>query len=624
MPTNANAVQYDGSAPLLAEEIPEAVGQALVSEKGHTERLYYQETDLNTIAFANLDGTETIYIFDEPVKYFSENGEIEDKSNILYNAHLENYAYVNKDNDIRTYFPDSLEENSGIKVEYGIVTVEMSPHLENHVATSTSFGQKVENSVYYYGVFGENTAVRYTPTFSGVKEDIILFDKSETSKFSFVLDCNGLEPTVENDIIALRDKESGDIVATVGSIYVYDSYAMEKSEFPHETSNNKYELSQIDEGKYIISLIVDQDFLENEDIVYPVYIDPSITINASGTGSSKTILDTPIYNGSGVTSMSAGGNPTAVVGYVGTLNGVQYGAGRLLMRFPGLMSQSFMSDYQKVITSATLYMKESSGLSSAATISAYMYNGPDWNESSRYSSSIWDGMIGDELSSYSFSYPNRTNGNFDITWAVQIWQSNPTLGSKGIILKNKTSESNLSYYKTLYTAEGSTKPYLSVTYATRTSTTGAFLDWGSNTRNITIKLDGSTTTSTTWKSIITNSCKAWNDSKVNMNFTTTTSGTSKYTLTVGSFADRWLGLTTPIEVSNGTLTSASIKINTRTLGTSTNVRTSTVTHELGHLIWLNDFKEDNRQESLMWHGREREIIYTPQMMDVYHALQKMK
>lgn len=123
-----------------------------------------------------------------------------------------------------------------------------------------------------------------------------------------------------------------------------------------------------------------------------MYVDPTVTINATGSGSSKTILDTPIYNGSDVTNITAGANTSAVIGYVGTLNGVQYGSGRLLMRFPGLMNQSFMSDYNYTITAATLYMKEASGLSTSASIAAHMYTGPDWNESTTYSSSIWNGV----------------------------------------------------------------------------------------------------------------------------------------------------------------------------------------------------------------------------------------
>lgn len=617
LPMNVAALTSDSTKTLSAEEVPEVLEQVVIENSEHIERLYDKETDLNTVVFENVDGTETAYIFDEPVKYVTSDGDIRDKSNSLYSASTDGYAYVNSDNDIQTWFPSSLGEDSGIKVQYQDNVIEMYPYQgeESAVQVENSFS----NTVYYNEVFGDETVVYYTPTFSGVKEDIVLYQSPDSNRFSFVLDCGELLPSIENNEIILQDADT-EVVATIGSIYVYDSYNGGGESRPHDTKDNSFELLQNEDGTYILTIVVDEAFLDAEEIVYPVYIDPTITVNASGSGSSKTILDTPIYNGSGVSNMTAGSNPSAVIGYVGTLSGVQYGAGRLLIRFPGLMSYSFMDNYRYTITNATLHLKDESGLSSTGTITAYMYDGPAWSETSRYSSSIWNG-VGESLSGYSYSYPNRTQGSFDITWAVQLWQSNHDLGDKGIILRN-SNENSLSYFKSISTTEGNTPPYLSVTYATRTSASGAYLTFGATSRNIAIKLEGSTTTGSTWRSIITNSCNAWNNSDVNMNFTTTTTGTSIYTLTVNSFADSWYGLTTTNHTGSK-VNSAKIQINTRTLSTSTLMRTSTVTHELGHLIWLNDFDGSTKIPSLMWHGRDREVIYTPQMMDVYHVLQKM-
>lgn len=620
LPMNAAALTPANMKSLSAEEIPEALEQGLIEENGHIERLYDQEADLNTVVFGNADGTETAYFFDEPVKYVTPDGEIRDKSNTVYSATVDGYQYVNSDNDIQTWFPSNLGEDSGIKVQYQDSIIEMYPY--QGAETSVNKENSILNTVYYNEVFGDETAVYYTPMFSGVKEDIVLYQYPGFNRFPFVLDCGELILSIDNNRVVIQDPDTKAAVATIGSIYAFDSYNGEDDYLSHETRNNSFELLQNEDGTYILTLVVDKTFLDAEETVYPVYINPTITVNASGSGSSKTILDTPIYNGSGVSNMTAGSNPTAVIGYVGTVGGVQYGSGRLLMSFPGLMRYSFMDDYRYIITDATLYLREESGLSSAATITAYMYDGPAWSEKSRYSSSIWDGL-GEEISGYSYSYPNSTQGCFDITWAVQLWQSNHDLGDQGIILRN-SNESNLTYYKTISTTEGNVAPYLSVTYTTRTSVPGAYAEFGATSRNITIRLEGTTTTGSTWKSIISDSCNAWNNSTVNMNFTTTATGTSIYTLTVDSFADSWLGLTSTYHYGS-TVDHATIKINTRTLSTSTLTRTSTVTHELGHLIWLNDFEANVKvpSPSLMWHGRNREVVYTPQMMDIYHVLQKM-
>jgi hypothetical protein len=129
-----NSQQYGIDSSFLAElqskempdyDRPEAIEKGLVVENGHVARLYKKESDLRTVIFANKDGTETAYIFDEPVKYIDENGKIVDKSNRLYSVYADEYAYVNKDNDIRTYFPKTLDEKSGIKLEYGDISIEM-------------------------------------------------------------------------------------------------------------------------------------------------------------------------------------------------------------------------------------------------------------------------------------------------------------------------------------------------------------------------------------------------------------------------------------------------------------------------------------------------------------------
>lgn len=610
---------------LSEDDIPECLALEVSENSKFAARLYEKETALDTVLFANKDGSETVYIFNEDIKYIDESGNVADKSNKLYSniesrTYSSDYSYVNKENDINTYFPKSLKTDVGVSVEAQGQAIEMYPVsdvISQVTADNDLYG------VYYDNVFGEFTGIRYQPSFSGYKEDIVL-EKNVGNKFSFILETGDLVPVLEDGVIYIRDENGADF-GLISPTYVYDSFTGDPSldENRHFTYDNKFELTNVSDGKYELVVIVDEEFLDNPATVYPVIVDPSITINATGSGSSKSILDTPIYNGSGVPG-TAGVNSLAVVGYVDS----SYGSGRLLMRFPGLMNQSFMSNQNYIITSARLFLNEVSGNSTKANISAYTYNGPAWTESSVYSPSIWNGtyeykspggtMDEGVLSTCSFSYPNSTNGSFNITQAVRLWQSNRSYGlQQGIILKNASSESNATYYKTFYTSEGSTKPYLSVTYSTRSESSSAFLSWGASSKTITLKLVGTTTTNSTWYPLITSSCNAWNNSNAKTKFTTTTTGSSAYTLTVDSYADPWLGATDP----NKFPTSVPIMINTRTLPSSQNIRRSTITHELGHLIYLND-NPATSDYSLMCHDRDREMIYTPQMSDIYHVLKK--
>lgn len=86
------------------------------------------------------------------------------------------------------------------------------------------------------------------------------------------------------------------------------------------------------DNEYLITIAVDTDYLTDSERVYPVYVDPTISVSGSGTG--KTVQDAPIYaNKPGTAS---GGNTYNVVGYQGST----YGVGRTLMKFPGFSSNS--------------------------------------------------------------------------------------------------------------------------------------------------------------------------------------------------------------------------------------------------------------------------------------------
>ena len=455
-------IAEDSLVDVISEkDIPECLALEVSERDKFAARLYAKETSLDTVLFANKDGSETIYIFNEDVKYIDENGKVADKSNKLYadvksRSLSAEYSYVNKDNDIKTYFPKSLKTDVGVVVEALGKTIELYP-LSNTV--SKVIPDEDMLGVYYDDVFGEFTGVRYEPSFSGYKEDIIL-ENNVTNKFGFILETGDLVAVLENGIIYIRDN-NGEDFGIISPTYVYDSFVGEvtSEDERHFTLNNELVLNPVSEGKYELVIIVDEEFLNNPKTVYPVIVDPSVTINATGSGSSKSILDTPIYNGSGASGVSAGANSTAIIGYVNS----SYGSGRLLMSFPGLMSQAFMNTTYYNINSATLTIKEVSGQSSSASIAVHKYVGPSWDESTTYNSSIWNGD-GILIDSCSYSYPNSTLGSYDILSAVRSWQANPSSASLGLILKNKTSETASISYKSFYTSEGSTKPYLTVTY----------------------------------------------------------------------------------------------------------------------------------------------------------------
>ena len=72
----------------------------------------------------------------------------------------------------------------------------------------------------------------------------------------------------------------------------------------------------------------------------------------------------------------------------------------------------------------------------------------------------------------------------------------------------------------------------------------------------------------------------------------------------------------PGEVSGSILSAASIQFNSNTLPSNDNFRRSTMTHEIGHLIGLDDYPPvSTGNESIMSYGRDRYTLFIPQEYD---------
>lgn len=447
--------------------IPECLSLDILEYNGNIVRLQNEEPDLNSIVYLNHDGTKSLYYFQEAIKYVDSSGHVKDKSDKLYptpsSISRAGYAYQNTYNDIVTQFPESFTPERGVRVTKDDNIIEMIPKVEENMSPAAASNVTLldDTTVIYSNVFGQDTAVNYSPTFTGVKEEIVLYQPIDNYSFSFVLDTGNYTAVKEGTQISLYD--GTEKAGLISEIVVYDS-----SNAPNITFDNEIQLIPTeDNGKYIYTIHIDEEFAKSEDTVYPIHIDPTITINASGSGTNKTIVDAPVY--SGLPSTNHGSNIYNRIGYVGTSGNLDYGVGRTLMKFPGLMSNEiFLSLADSEISNVSLVLAEVSGKSGAATIRAHYYTGPAWTENGvTYNNCSWNGL-GSAISSVSISGSSTAFRTFNITAAAKLWRTDPAKANKGIILKNITSETNSSYEKAFSSAEASiNKPYVSVTYAKR-------------------------------------------------------------------------------------------------------------------------------------------------------------
>lgn len=262
--------------------LPETITLAEAQEKEHVNRLYAQEQNLSTAVFQNRSGTKTAYVFDKPIKYVTSTGETRDKSTRITPTKLSGYAYAMTDNSFQAYFGPTTAK--GITVSYGDYSLSMLPEPSALVSTATL--SEDERCVIYNGVFGANTALRYTTQLSGVKEDVVLLSNVGKTTFRFLLTTVGLSPVqLEHRGWALVNTD-GEAVVNLGSILINDSAGNRALGTMNVTPRAA--------GGYIITIEAPAEFLQASTTVYPVYIDPTVTVN-EGTSSYPRIEDFGIY-----------------------------------------------------------------------------------------------------------------------------------------------------------------------------------------------------------------------------------------------------------------------------------------------------------------------------------------
>ena len=434
-------------------EIPEVISVKDIKEKEHANRLFAQETDDYSIVFQNKDGSKTMYYFDEPIKYTDENGTVCDKSTKLSEADKDGYAFVSAENDINVYMPEQLDSETGIIVKSDEYTIEMSP-VDSDKADVSDIITETENKydehdiVEYTDVFGVDTTIEYSAQLNGVKENIILDRYNGKNEFSFDVDTNGLVLREEEGYFSIVDDEINEVVGTVSEVILFDSSKGENTIVPQGYVTGYTAVKNAD-GSYTITITLDNEWLKNE-AVYPVTIDPTIKLSTSGSGSSKTILDAPLYSKKSTTNF--GSYSIGTVGYQDST----YGAGRLIVRFPGLDSNAtYKSLKANEIESAKLYMYEGTGNSGTSTLQVrYSSQTSGWAETApTYANTSAGGSV---MSTTKISKSGTCTFDFT-TLAIASKYSGYDI-KKGIVITN-ANETNASLRRSFYMTEySSSKP----------------------------------------------------------------------------------------------------------------------------------------------------------------------
>ncbi len=453
--------------------VPEAVGVAKAQLSGHILRAYDKEQNLNTVSFYNTDGTRTEYIFDYPVKYVDTDGKTKDITlDIKANGIMA--GFISKDTLTETTF--SYKFTDGIELSGEGISVKLIPvfdNISNVIIPSTPVTPELElasravakvspiaelqadsKSVIY--TLDSKTSYEYSLVYSGFKENIVVSEYTGQTEYTFKLYTNGLTLTQDNGDFYLCDSE-GNVKGNLGRVIVFTA------DWQNNTYGTMTAEAVTENQEYILTIQLDAQYLNDEATLYPITIDPTITLNYANDNDG---IQDIVINSVDVLS-----------GTDGEISAGKWGSdqsiSRILMKFPGLNMNNIAS--AEAIQSAKVYIHDLMCQHEELSLECYVFTGNTWSESNASWSNVGTTSFasGYYLDTHAISYYEGLEQTvsqeygFDITDALRGWKIGSFSQAKGIIFKasNANEQSTAHNYKTFASFQRANyKPYLVVEY----------------------------------------------------------------------------------------------------------------------------------------------------------------
>lgn len=366
-----NATAEDIYGVLDESTVPEIIGYEEAVRKNHVRRLYEDEgEELNKVVFLNVDGSKTMYTFDFPVKYIDDDGNIRDITLEIADSTTQSGEFESAANLVTTTF--SAQFTDGITLTGSDVEIRLAPVLPSvGSGTATMYSSSIlassanpvseaqridENTIEYR--YDDVTTVEYSLTYTGFKEDIVVREYTGQTEYPFHLYTNGLALEEIDGSYFLVD-DYGDIRAAIGDIIIFTA----------DERNNGLgsivPMTVVENEEYLLTIVVDADYLADPNTAYPIRIDPTVDIDYNdGTSAIEDITITTNTNYTGShTSLYVGRRSTE-------------GIARALMRFPGLDLTGLEG---ATVTSASVRVRDLMCEDTPLDISCHVFTGNVWD-----------------------------------------------------------------------------------------------------------------------------------------------------------------------------------------------------------------------------------------------------
>ena len=323
------------------------------------------ENTKNSTTFQLAGGKKQTVFYGQDVRFEDEDGKLKDYDPSLVKVNggksgsgkdLKEYQYTNKEGDKKHYLPKDLTTETPVLMENGDYVISFAPIYgateektdagEKGAAKDTASNQVSEAAVkaaaeenafaniqklhrgavekeevlnaeneeeelpvkVSYESEDQEYAFVYQSLDTGVKESITLYEAPKENKLQFRFYAKGMKAkkNVLDGGITFLDKETEEIAASLEAPNMNDASGNAYS----EAVSYEIEPMEGEEDTYLLTLVLDENYLKDSDRKYPVTIDPTVTWKGS-----TDFWDVYVINGtykntnfydSGVTVMMTG------------------------------------------------------------------------------------------------------------------------------------------------------------------------------------------------------------------------------------------------------------------------------------------------------------------------------
>ena len=392
--------------------------ESVVSNLGSIDSYTYELVDRRdeyTKHFRMSDGTVTAVKHSAPVHRLDENGVWQEIDNTLVSS-----ANEYKTSDARIKFAKKTtgnevlftlhDGNSKITMSFDGASRKIEGEVTNYSAdedvdeiTKMSHLEKLNSKVIYRNIL-DGVDLEYIAVSNTIKENIILSSKRDSYVFTFTMKLNNMTAELaENGGIIVYD-DSNNEAYVIAPPFMYD----DDGNISHDVS---YTLSQSPNNEYKITVTADENWIESDERMFPVTIDPSLS------PSDSNVVD--LYVNSLAASTNYSSSPDLFIGN-------EYSTYWKSTTLPTLPEYAY-------ITSAIFYAKKISGEDNY--IGIYQVTS-DWTNSLTYNDTVSSnpsGALSSELIDYSLDAP-ANNITWNITGLVKGWYDG-TYSNYGICIK---------------------------------------------------------------------------------------------------------------------------------------------------------------------------------------------